>query len=84
MHCQRRPAPQGKMKSHTPEGDLALFYIAFILAAVFWFTYLLNGLLHSQPSPSILRKPIRDARPVPAPAPTPQPHRDRAIYEARD
>jgi hypothetical protein len=72
------------MKSHTPERDLAVVYIAFILAAVFWFTYLLNGLLHSQPSPSILRKPIHDARTVPALAPTPQPQRDRAIYEARN
>jgi hypothetical protein len=70
------------MSSHTAERDLALFYIAFILAAVFWFTYLLNGLLHSQPSPSILRKPIHDARPVPA-APTPDPQGDRAIYDAQ-
>jgi len=71
------------MKSHTHQRALALVYIALTLAAVFWFTYLLNGMPHSQPSPSILRKPIHDARPVPAPAPTPQPHRDRVIYEAR-
>jgi len=66
------------------ERDLALFYIAFILAALLWFTYLLNGFLHSQPSPPILRKPIHDTRPVPAPAPTPQPYHDRVTYEARN
>jgi hypothetical protein len=72
------------MKSHRHQRDLALVYIAFILAAVLWFTYLLNGMPHSPPSPPTLRNPIHDARPVPAPAPTPQPHRDRVIYEARN
>jgi hypothetical protein len=61
---------------------LALVYIALTLAAVLWFTYLLNGMPHSPPSPPTLRNPINDARPVPAP--TPQPYRDRVIYEARN
>jgi hypothetical protein len=72
------------MKAHTHERDLALVYIAFILAAVLWSIYLLNGLLHSQPSPQTLRSPIHDAHPLPAPAPTAQLHRDRGIYEARN
>ena len=62
------------MKSHTHERDLALVYIAFVLAAVLWFTYLLNRMPHNPPSPPILSNRIRDACP-----PTPQQHRDRGI-----
>jgi hypothetical protein len=70
------------MKPLTHERDLALIYIAFILAGLFWLTYLLNRMPHSPPSPQTLRNPIHDGRSVPAPAP--QPHRDRVIHEARN
>jgi hypothetical protein len=70
------------MKPHTHHRALALVYIAFTLAGLLWFTYLLNRMPHSPPSPQTLRNPIHDAQPVPAPAP--QPHRDRVTYEARN
>ena len=56
------------MKPLTHERDLALVYIAFVLAGLLWLTYLLNRTPHSPPSPQTLRNPIHDARPTPAPA----------------
>ena len=70
------------MKSQTRQRALALVCIALSLAAVLWFSYLLNGMPHRPPSPQTLRNPIHDAQPVPAPAP--QPHRDRVTSEARN
>ena len=52
------------MKPRTHRRSLALDYIALVLAAVLWFTYLLSGTPNAPPGPQTFRNPIHDARPV--------------------
>ena len=60
------------MQPRTHRRPLALDYIALTLAALLWFTYLLNGTPYAPPSPfQNFRNPIHDARPVVSPRPAP-------------
>jgi hypothetical protein len=51
--------------THKHQRPLALDYIALVLAAVLWFSFLLSGTPYTPPSPfQNFRNPIHDARPV--------------------
>jgi hypothetical protein len=51
--------------THKHQRPLTLDYIALLLAAVLWFTYLLSGMPYQPASPfHDFRNPIHNARPI--------------------